>query len=309
MGSSTRQKKSAAWRLAGLQHGVISTRQLCELGLSPQAIQHRVARGRLHRVERGVYALGRPELTQRGRWMAAVLGGGEGAVLSHRSAGALWGIVPAAGPPEIAVPVSCGRMRTGVVVHRRPALRGEETAERHRIPVTTLVRTMIDLTLELSPSQLERAINEADRLGLIDPGSLLTALAAFPRQHGVRPLQDLLSRHVFRLTDSELERRFLRLIERAAMPLPVTGMRLNGFKVDFYWPHLGLVVETDGLRYHRTPAQQARDRVRDQAHAAAGLTALRFTHEQVRYEARYVVETLRAVTTRLEEGWPDLQAP
>ena len=241
--------------------------------------------------------------------MAAVLGGGDGAVLSHRSAGALWGIVPAAGLPEIAVPVSCGRVRTGVVVHRRPALRGEEIAERHRIPVTTLVRTMIDLTLELPPPQLERAVNEADRLGLIDPDSLLTALAAFPRQHGVRPLQDLLARHVFRLTDSELERRFLRLIERAAMPLPVTGMRLNGFKVDFYWPDLGLVVETDGLRYHRTPAQQARDRLRDQAHTAAGLTALRFTHEQVRYEARYVIETPAGSDDAAREGWPDPQAP
>ncbi len=85
--------------------------------------------------------------------------------------------------------------------------------------------------------------------------------------------------------------------------MPVTGKRLNGFKVNFYWPHIGLVVETDGLRYHRTPAQQARDKLRDQAHTAAGLTALRFTHEQVRFEARYVRETLRAVATRLEEGW------
>ena len=223
-------------------------------------------------------------------------------MISHRSAGALWGIVPAAGPPEITVPVSCGRSRTGVVVHRRPALREEEPAERHRIPVTSLVRTMIDLARRLPSPHLERAVNEADRLGLMDPGSLLVALDSFSGQHGVRSLQDLLSRRVFRLTDSELERRFLRVLERAGMPVPVTGMRLNGFKVDFYWPHLGLVVETDGLRYHRTPAQQARDRVRDQAHAAAGLTALRFTHEQVRYEAGHVVETLRAVATRLEEG-------
>ena len=237
--------------------------------------------------------------------MAAVLGGGGGAVLSHRSAAALWGIASPSGLPEITVPVSCGRRRTGVVVHRRPGLRGEVTAERHRIPVTSLVRTMIDLARWCQAPQLERAVNEADRLGLMDPGSLLVALDSYSGQHGVRPLQHVLSRHVFRLTDSELERRFLRLLEKAGMPLPVTGMRLNGFKVDFYWPHLGLVVETDGLRYHRTPAQQKRDRVRDQAHAAAGLTALRFTHEQVRYEAQHVIDTLRTVATRLEEGWSD----
>ncbi len=165
---------------------------------------------------------------------------------------------------------------------------------------------MIDISRQLDAPDLERAVNEADRLDLIDPESLLDALGAHRGQRGVRVLHDLLSRHVFRLTDSELERRFLRLVERASLPLPVTGIRLNGFRVDFYWPHLGLVVETDGLRYHRTPAQQERDQLRDQAHVSAGLTALRFTHAQVCFETAYVVQILRAVATRLEEGWPDV---
>ena len=226
-------------------------------------------------------------------------------MLSHLSAAALWGVVPASGPPEITVPVACGRRRERVIVHRRPGLREEEAFVRHRIPVTSLVRTMIDISRRLEAPDLERAVNEADRLDLIDPESLLDALGGHRGQHGVRALEALLSRHVFRLTDSELERRFLRLVERAGLPLPITGIRLNGFKVDFYWPNLGLVVETDGLRYHRTPAQQARDRLRDQAHVAAGLTALRFTHAQVRDETRYVIATMGAVATRLEEGWPD----
>ncbi len=81
--------------------------------------------------------------------------------------------------------------------------------------------------------------------------------------------------------------------------MPVTGQRLNGFKVDFYWPDIGLVVETDGLRYHRAPAQQARDRVRDQAHTTAGLTCLRFAHAQVRYEPDYVCATLSAIARRI----------
>jgi very-short-patch-repair endonuclease len=97
-----------------------------------------------------------------------------------------------------------------------------------------------------------------------------------------------------------LERIFLPLVSQAGLPLPLTRQRLNGFRVDFFWPDLRLVVETDGLRYHRTPSQQARDQVRDQAHIAAGFTPIRFTHEQVRYEEEYVRSMLRAVARRLE---------
>jgi very-short-patch-repair endonuclease len=285
--------------LARLQHGVISTRQLRQLGLGPQAIRHRAARGKLHRVERGVYALGRPELTQRGRWMAAVLGGGTGAVLSHGSAAALWGIAAAAGPPEITVPVSNGRNRDGVVVHRRPGLRGEAAVERHRIPVTSLVRTMIDIARFLDRARMERAIGEADRLNLIDPESLLSALNGYPGQRGVGPLRDILGNWFFRLTDSELERRFLRLVQRARLRPPLTRQCVNGFRVDFYWPDLGLVVETDGLRYHRTPLQQSRDQRRDQAHTATGLTPLRFSHAQVCSEPDEVIKVLHLTSERL----------
>lgn len=112
-------------------------------------------------------------------------------------------------------------------------------------------------------------------------------------------LRDLIDRRTFRLTDSELERRFLSLVEAAGLPMPQTGRRLNGFKVDFFWPDLGLVVETDGLTYHRTPAQQGRDLVRDQAHTAAGLSRLRFSHAQVRFEPDYVIETLVSTARRL----------
>ena len=144
-------------------------------------------------------------------------------------------------------------------------------------------------------SRLERAINEADKLDLIDPVSLWEAIDSHRGQPGVARLRAMLDRRTFRLTDSELERRFLPLAHDAGCRLRVTRQWINGFKVDFYWPDLGLVVETDGLRYHRTPAQQARDRRRDQAHAAAGLTPLRFTHEQVRYEPAHV----RAALLRL----------
>ena len=107
---------------------------------------------------------------------------------------------------------------------------------------------------------------------------------------------------MFLLTDSELERRFLRLIRGTGLPTPQTGVWVSGFKVDFFWPDLGLVVETDGLRYHRTAAQQSRDRQRDQAHAAAGLTTLRFSHSQIAFDGRRVRDTLARVARRLRQA-------
>ena len=269
--------------------------------MSAQSIQHRLAKGRLHRVEQGVYSVGRPELTRHGRWMAVVLACGPNAVLSHGSAAALWGIgKERLGSTEVSVRRSADRRRAGVQIHRRPHLPKPDLTTRDGIPVTTPVRTLVDIARRLDPDRLERAINEADRLDLVDPETLFDALDGYRGQPGVGPLRKLLGERTFRLTDSELERRFLRIVADVGVPTPVTGMRLNGFKVDFYWPHLALVVETDGLRYHRTPAQQARDRLRDQAHTAAGMTPLRFTHTQVRYEAAYVRETLLAVVHRLE---------
>lgn len=133
-------------------------------------------------------------------------------------------------------------------------------------------------------------------------GTLRGALDVMPPRPGAGKVRRLLDRWTLVLTDSELEQRLLPIARAAGPPDPLTGVVLNGFKVDFYWPSLGLVVETDGLRCHRTPAEQARDRVRDQAHAAAGLTALRFTHAQVRYEPGHVERTLRAVATRRRGG-------
>jgi len=168
--------------------------------------------------------------------------------------------------------------------------------------VTSVHRTLLDLAATLDRRPLEAAINESDKLDLTNPESLRSDLDRYAGLAGVADLRALLDRRTFALTDSELERRFLPLTRKAGLPLPRTGQRVNGFKVDFYWPDLGLVVETDGLRYHRTPAQQARDRLRDQAHSAAGLTPVRFTHAQVRYEAPYVAATLSAVAKRLRRA-------
>ncbi len=289
-----------AWDLARRQHGVVSRTQLLELGLSSEAIVHRIATGRLHPAARGIYAVGRPGLSRHGHWVAAVLSCGPTAVLSHHSAAALWEIRPEdGGKIEVTVATQVRRRRPGVRVHSR-ALEPRERMSRDGIPVTTAQRTLLDLATTLRRTQLEAAINEADKLDLIDPDSLRTALDDYPGRPGVAALRAILDRHAFRLTDSDLERRLLEIVRRAGLPLPETGRRLNGFKVDFHWPDLGLVVETDGLRYHRTSVQQARDRVRDNAHVAAGLTLLRFTNAQVRYEPDQVQATLAAVAARLD---------
>lgn len=265
---------------------MIARRQLLELGFTPKSIKHRVAGGRLHPVWRGVYAVGRPALTPHGRWMAAVLSCGPEAVLCHLCAAAIWEICPAGNDAV-----------DGIVVHRRSLVAGE-AAHRHGIPVTSPICTLIDIATQLERDPLEAAINEADKFGLTDSEELRSSLDEMARRPGVKRLRELLDRRTFTLTDSQLERRFLPLVRSAGLPLPETGCLVNGFKVDFYWPRLGLVVETDGLRYHRTPAEQARDRIRDQVHAAAGLTPLRFTRAQVRFEPDHVRATLAAVAAR-----------
>jgi very-short-patch-repair endonuclease len=301
MGSSTDQSFGRAWDLARRQHGVVARRQLLALGMSEQSIQHRIGQGRLHRVERGIYAVGRPELTRHGRWLVAVMSCGSRAALSHASAAALWGLSASdGGRIEVSVPFASPRRRPGVHVYRRPNLEAKDVVERERIPVIVPVLTLIDLARTQGDAEIERLINAADKRDLIDPGTLELALDAYPGRPGISRIRRVLGRRSFRLTDSELERRFLRLVESAGLPTPLTGHPLNGFKVDFFWPELGLVVETDGLRYHRTPAQQARDRLRDQAHTAAGLTTLRFTHAQVCFEAPHVRSTLLAVVRRLQ---------
>jgi very-short-patch-repair endonuclease len=233
--------------------------------------------------------------------MTAVLACGEGAALSHRSAGALYGITDERpGRIDVSVPRSGQIRRDGIRVRSRPSLASKDVGALNRIPVTSPVRTLIDLATELPPPRLERAVNEADKHGVIDPESLRLALEGYRGQPGVGPLRALLDRDTFRLSDQELEVLFRPLALESGLPLPMTKQMLNGFEVDFLWPDLKLVVETDGFRYHRTPSAQARDARRDQTHTAAGYARLRFTHHQVKYEPAHVKRVLTDTRRRLE---------
>jgi len=302
VGQSKVQSHSV-WNLARRQHGVVARRQLLELGFNGDAIQHRIETRRLHPLWRGTYAVGRPEVTRYGRWMAAVLACGEQAAVSHETGGALFEVC-AEPPGEIHVSVLDGRRKRhpGIVTHRRSGLDHSFITEHRGIPVTDIVTVLVDLAGRLSAHDLEAAINAADRNDLINPERLRAEIDRRGPRRGTARLAGLLDRRTFTLTDSELERRFRPIAKAAGLPPPQTQVRINGYRVDFFWPELGLVVETDGLRYHRTAAQQTIDRLRDQAHIAAGLVPLRFTHAQIRYQPRHVQQTLAAVAARLRRN-------
>lgn len=165
--------------------------------------------------------------------------------------------------------------------------------------MTSIVQTLVDLAVELPLRRVERAVNEADKRNLIDPEALRAALNDRAGDPGVPALRKLLDRLTFRLSDSDLEILFRPIATKAGLPLPLSKQVVNGWEVDFYWPDLGLVVETDGLRYHRTASTQTRDARRDRAHTLAGMTPLRFTHYEVRYEPGRVRSELRRIGATL----------
>jgi len=302
VGKKLQRPHRDAWALARRQHRLITRSQLLALGYGRRSIEHRLRNGRLHRVRRGVYAVGSTDLTQHGLFMAAVLSCGPDATLSHDSAAVLWDILPWTGrQTHVSVPPHVVRRCTGILVHRRKLATADVTVH-HGIPVITPVCALIDLAARHPAKRVERAINTADDLGFTDPERLRSELDRIGPRPGLAPLRRLLDRRTFRMTRSELERRFLLLVRRAGLPMPLTKQQVNGFEVDFYWPELGLVVETDGLRYHRTPQQQARDHVRDHAHAVTDVRYLRFTHDQIAHDPDYVVRILTAVARRLSQA-------
>ena len=310
MGGSTPQpRKGDIWRLVNSQHGVVTRAQLLALGMSPRSIEHRLANGRLYSLMRGVYAVGRPNVGKRGWWMAVVLACGPEALLSHHSAAALWRIRRGRvadvrrADVHVVVPRANPKQRPGIRAHRRLDHAAPGRREVDGIPVTHPVATLVDLATDLADGQLEAAVNEADHLDLVDPERLRSAIDALPRWPGSERLCGLLDQATVTLTATELERLFLPLALKAGLPSPQTQTWLDGYRVDFFWPTLGIVVETDSLRYHRTPFKQARDKRRDNAHAGSGLRTLRFSHGQVAHEPAYVVRTLRRAA-RLRTMWP-----
>jgi len=285
---SAQQIEAGAWALARTQHDVITHGQLRALGYSDDAIKHRLRTGRLFALWRGVYAVGRPHVSSRGRWKAATLACGPQSALDGDSGLALWGVRSnKRREVEIAIPYGGGHHLPEIRIRRVREL-GDQVAERDGIPVLSLPPLFVYLASRVGPGALEASINEADKKDLIHVGRLRREIDALRGRPGVAHLRKVIDRATFRYSDSELERAFRPIIRKAGLPEPQMGEWVNGYKVDFWWPVLNLVIETDGGRFHRTAFQQANDRRRDQAHTLAHTACLRFTHGQIRYDRSYV---------------------
>jgi very-short-patch-repair endonuclease len=282
----------AAW-----QHGIVTLRQLEAAGLSRRAVTGRVHSGRLHRLHRGIYAVGHRAPSHRARFMAAVLACGEDAVLSHVSAAVLWELLrPLDGPVHVSVPTTSGRRsRRGIRLHRCPSLatprepspspsylhqeggRGRRLiTRRHNIPVTIIPRTIEDLrrTELLPPHLLRRAIRQAELKG-----------------HHLAGVESDRTR-------SDLERLFLAVIHphRDRIPHPEVNVKIGRWTVDFLWRRQRVVVETDFWTYHRGSVAWQDDHARDLDLRSAGYIVLRFTDEQLEKEpGRVVADVARAL--------------
>jgi len=258
--------------LAARQHGVVSLAQLRAAGLGDGAIKWRVRRGRLHPVHRGVYAVGYARVVGRGRMWAAVLA--YGGVLSHRSAAAVWDLVP--WPTTVDVTLAAKRRSVpGVRAHRSRTLTLEAICHdpADGLPITGVARTLADLATTETPYRLERICHRAEHLRILDvpdpsPRKLRAALATLEHADP-------------KLPRAGLEDRFLELVAEAGLPRPEVDARIGPYVVDFLWRDVRLVVETDDVATHHTRRAFAADRRRDVELGLAGYRVLRFTWADV----------------------------
>jgi very-short-patch-repair endonuclease len=267
--------------LAARQWGVASLGQLRALGLSEEAVRRRARQGRLHRVHRGVYAVGHTVLRREGRWLAAVLACGDGAVLSHSSAAAHWRLLQT---DATRIDVTTRRDRAGdakIRSHFSRSLIARDATTHRGLPITSVPRTLLDLAATVRSDRLERALAQAQRLDLFDHRAIAELLARANGHRGKRALAQATAREP-RLTRSAWEARLLKLVRDAGMPEPLTNLVLAApdhprLEVDFCWPAHRMIAETDGWETRRTRAAFEADRARDAALQADGWRVLRFT--------------------------------
>ena len=302
--SSAREREQAMAALARAQHGVVARRQLLDLGFSRRQITIGLERGRLHEIFRGVYVLGVRRVSRRGRWMAAVLAAGEGALLSSRSAARVWRILP---PAVEWVDVTCppGRVvrRKGIVAHES-VVQEDERQVVDGIPVTSPFRTVFDLAALLDERGLERAWHEAEVRGLRDRVSLPMLLERYPGRRGSRNLRALLeAAEPVGFTRNDFEEAFVALVDRYGVSRP----RMNGdlhlrgrfFQIDALWEAERVAVELDSRSVHGTNKHFESDKRRDRILLAEGWRTVRVTWRQLKDEPAEVIADLRKA---LREG-------
>jgi very-short-patch-repair endonuclease len=255
-------------------------------------------------MHRGVYAVGHPALTREQGWLAAVLACGPAAVLSHRSAAALWGL---SGSEAVEVTVARWRPGPAGVAVRSSALPADEVTVHRGIPVTIVPRVILDLAAVAPRRVVERSMHEAEVRRLGAPLSLATLLARHPRHRGTATVRAIraAAREGIAVTRSELEERFLAFAATAGLPRPQVNrqLRVAGglIEADCVWPDRRLVVELDGHAAHATATAYERDRARDRALAAAGWRVVRITWRQLHHRPAELARDLGAIL-RLAPG-------
>jgi very-short-patch-repair endonuclease len=256
-----------------------------------------LSEGRLLRLHRSVFAVGHEALGMEGRMLAAVLACGPGAVLSHRSAAVLWGVLERwAGPPEVTITRQAGRRDRRISIRRVRVLEESDVAAQRGIPVTSPPRTLLDLAGVASPYLLQRALAQAEVLALTSDHELRAILARSNGRRGAAALRLALKEDAA-FTRSALERRMLALCDRYDLPRPRVNTIVEGYEVDFHWPRAHLVVEVDGYRFHRARHAFEADRRRDAELLLAGIRTLRITHRRLAEDETRVVASLRRLLT------------
>lgn len=286
--------------LASRQGGVVGRSQLVELGYSRAAVGRAVAGGLLAPIHRGAYVVGHRHLASAGRRFAAVLACGSSAVLSHVSAAEAWGLHPGARARyDVTVPRTL-RPRPGLSPHRG-VLAEDERTRLDGLPVTTVARTLLDLAAVLDEHRLERALERAEILRLLDLGALSALLGRYPRRAGTPALRGILRRGALdpRMTRSDFEEAFLAFLAARDLPRPSSGVWVPmddgegpGVELDVAWPAARLAVELDPRSTHGTAAAFERDRRKDQRLLLVGWRVVRITPRRLREEPHRLARLL-----------------
>jgi very-short-patch-repair endonuclease len=286
--------------LAAGQHGVVARRQLLTLGFSPTMVRTRVAAGRLHRVHRGVYAVGHRKLTLKGRWMAAVLACGPEAFLSHRTALALWDLQQKeSGAIEVTVRGPGKPGSEGVLVRCTRVLADQDVTEVDGIPVTSLAWTMVDYAASATQRQVRSVLEALERRRIYIGRELDELLERTPNRKGVRTLRKAIAEITGPAPwhQSVLEEAFHELIRGSDIPDYEANVLVEGELVDALWRDERVIVELDGFAFHKSRAQFEADRRRDAKLTVAGYRVLRITQQRLQNEPESVLADIRELLT------------
>ena len=290
MGTPGRTVDRKLARIASGGHGVVTRTQLLSAGVTARQIRRRVERGNLIRVHRGVYRVGHRAPSIEAAYLAAVLAGGEGALLGVRAAAHLFALTKGEAPPAEVITRTQRRIE-GVTSHRSRILDARDATTFRGIPITTVPRTLVDLAAELSPDALARACHEAGVRYGTTPKAVEAVLARRPTSPGAKKLRKVIHGDL-RVTLSKLEAHFLELLRSADLPLPVTNRPAGSRRVDCRWPEHGLTVELDGYRFHNSRHSWEQDRHREREARARGDEFRRYSYGDVFEDSAPTLEEL-----------------